>query len=89
MGLNRIMHPPPPRATPVMSIEWLPQPTIPRGQHHTLPSQSTSQLNAPWGSPLNLSANTSTTDDEHRDAMARDKGKAREMPEDVYGGSHR
>ncbi len=26
-------------------------------------------------------------DDEHRDANARDKGKAREMPQDVYDGN--
>ena len=87
---NKPMDPPLPQAAPVMSIHWLMNPSVPRAQHYALPSQNKPNIDAPWSSPFNMSGNTSTTDEEHRDSMARDKGKAREMPDsDVYGGSHR
>ena len=84
--------PSPPQTAPVMSIQWLTSPSTRRAQHYTLPSQyTTTNTDAPWGSPPNMSGNTPTTDDEYPDVMARDKGKAREMTdsEDVHVGSHR
>jgi len=61
-----------------------------RGRLDPLPSHDY-KLSAPSpGSALNLSANTSTRD-ECLDASAREqgKGKAREIPENEYDGSHR
>ena len=71
-----------------MSVERQLNPQTPQGQQYLLPSKPTNNPYAPWDAPLNWSANTSMMGDE-RHVVTRDKGKAREMPEDLYGGSHR
>ena len=69
-----------------MTVEGQLNPQIPQEQQYLLPSQRTKYYTL-WDAPLNWSVNIPTVGNKHN-VVTRDKGKAPEMPEDQYDGSH-